>query len=199
MLERKEQPVEEGDTPPTEDEICDDVLGPVIGYVPGFGHAFKPNSSTQVRKGTFRQLEETSKRAEQAEKRADAAEKRAAELSEEVQSLTQKTDRLESFVESLALRMDNGGFVYTIAKGLHIAKDRVCSSQTKQKSLVRDFFMANACEVLEVLEVDHLFLLGLFGLCSAAGEVFARARSTSERFAVSVLLSREMAWTLNFN
>lgn len=109
MLERKEQPVEEGDTPPTEDEICDDVLGPVIGYVPGLGHAFKPNSSTQVRKATFRQLEETSKRAEQAEKRVDAAEKQAAELSEEVQSLTQKTDRLESFVESLALRMDNGG------------------------------------------------------------------------------------------
>ncbi|KAH7854042.1 hypothetical protein Vadar_009419 [Vaccinium darrowii] len=134
MMELKNQHVVEGDVPMTEDQICDKVLGRAIGYVPGLGHGVRPNTSTKVTHATRVQLQESAKRVEEAERRANEAnqrvemanrkakvairrakkaERRAKELNEELitqrsttNTLTQKINRLESFCDKLASRMD---------------------------------------------------------------------------------------------
>lgn len=133
-MELKNQHVAEGDVPMTEDQICDKVLGRAIGYVPGLGHGVRPNTSTKVTHATRVQLQESAKRVEEAERRANEAnqrvemanrkakmairrakkaERRAKELNEELitqrsttNTLTQKINRLESFCDKLASRMD---------------------------------------------------------------------------------------------
>lgn len=105
----------EGETPMTEDEICDKVLGRAIGYVRGLGYGVRPNTSTKVAHAMCAQLQECKKRADEADRRAEVAERRAEELTEEVISqwstidfLTEKTNRLGSLYKKLASRMDMG-------------------------------------------------------------------------------------------
>ncbi|XP_058207873.1 uncharacterized protein LOC131320954 isoform X2 [Rhododendron vialii] len=122
MMTLKNQPVPERETPMTEDQICDKVLGRAIGYVRGPGYGVRPDTSIKVAHAMRGQLQECTKRADEAERRADEAERRAEvgerrakELTEEVisqrstiDSLTMKTNRLESLYEKLASRMDMG-------------------------------------------------------------------------------------------
>ncbi|KAG5525352.1 hypothetical protein RHGRI_031880 [Rhododendron griersonianum] len=136
MIKLKNQPVPEGETPMTEDQICDKVLGRAIGYVRGLGYGVRPDTSIKVAHVMRGQLQECTKRADEAERRAEVAEqraevaerraevaerraevaeRRAEELTEEVtsqrstiDSLTVKTNRLESLYEKLASRMDMG-------------------------------------------------------------------------------------------
>ncbi|KAF7129360.1 hypothetical protein RHSIM_Rhsim01G0157700 [Rhododendron simsii] len=129
MIKLKNQPVPEGETPMTEDQICDKVLGRAIGYVRGLGYGVRPDTSIKVAHAMRGQLQECTKRADEAERRAEVAEqraevaerraevaeRRAEELTEEVisqrstiDSLTVKTNRLESLYEKLASRMDMG-------------------------------------------------------------------------------------------
>ncbi|KAG5524112.1 hypothetical protein RHGRI_030935 [Rhododendron griersonianum] len=115
MMKLNNQPVPEGETPMTEDEICDKVLGRAIGYVRGLGYKVRPNTSTKVAHAMRAQLHECTKRADEADRRAEVAERRAEELTEEVISqrstidfLTEKTNRLESLYKKLASRMDMG-------------------------------------------------------------------------------------------
>ncbi|XP_058208955.1 uncharacterized protein LOC131321929 [Rhododendron vialii] len=122
MIKLKNQPVPEGETPMTEDQICDKVLSHAIGYVRGLGYGVRPDTSIKVAHAMRGQLQECTNRADEAERRAEVAEqraevaeRRAEELTEEVisqrstiDSLTVKTNRLESLYEKLASRMDMG-------------------------------------------------------------------------------------------
>ncbi|KAI8532390.1 hypothetical protein RHMOL_Rhmol11G0211500 [Rhododendron molle] len=71
------QPVPEGETPMTEDQICDKVLGRAIGYVRGLGYGVRPDTSIKVAHAMRGQLQECTKRADEAERRAEVAEQRA--------------------------------------------------------------------------------------------------------------------------
>lgn len=86
---------------------------------------------------------------------------------------------------------------YTIAKGLDKAKGRVCSSQTKQKCLVCHFFMPKGCEVLELVEGDHLLLLGLFGVSSAARETASDYLHKSSHFSITKSAIKGKEWKAN--
>ncbi|KAG5557098.1 hypothetical protein RHGRI_007382 [Rhododendron griersonianum] len=69
MMKLNNQPVPEGETPMTEDEICDKVLGRAIGYVRGLGYRVRPNTSTKVAHVMRAQLQECTKRADEADRR----------------------------------------------------------------------------------------------------------------------------------
>ena len=43
MLEKQKEPIEEGEVPLTEQQICEQVLGKAYGYIRGRGHGPKPN------------------------------------------------------------------------------------------------------------------------------------------------------------
>ncbi|KAF7154653.1 hypothetical protein RHSIM_Rhsim01G0156400 [Rhododendron simsii] len=70
------QPVPEGETPMTKDQICDKVLGRAIGYVCGLGYGVRPDTSIKVAHVMRGQLQECTKRADETERRAEVAEQR---------------------------------------------------------------------------------------------------------------------------
>ncbi|KAI8538120.1 hypothetical protein RHMOL_Rhmol09G0077700 [Rhododendron molle] len=89
MIKLKNQPVPEGETPMTEDQICDKVLGRAIGYVRGLGYGVRPDTSIKVAHAMRGQLQECTKWADEAERRAELAEQRA-EVAEKWEEVAEK-------------------------------------------------------------------------------------------------------------
>lgn len=84
------QPVPEGETLMTKDQICDKVLGRAIGYVCGLGYGVRPDTSIKVAHVMRGQLQECTKRADEAERRAEVAEQRVQVAERRAEELTKE-------------------------------------------------------------------------------------------------------------
>ncbi|KAL5716365.1 hypothetical protein ACHQM5_018073 [Ranunculus cassubicifolius] len=116
VCQSQAEPEPEDDSiPPTEDEICDDVLGKRRGYTLGLGHGVMPSSSRHDRPSMEEiriNNEETNRRLEEAERRAEDVEMRRDELSIEMVNQARKIEELENWKNRLELFMSNFGPAY---------------------------------------------------------------------------------------
>jgi len=77
MVSIRSQPTPEGSTAPTDDDICDEVLGRRTGYVTGLGYAVAASSSRASHGHCDARLREMERRHEEDRRRAEEDRRRS--------------------------------------------------------------------------------------------------------------------------